>query len=124
MRQSEAAKRAESSTWSTKAGRTALSARDSLYARLKLWKAAKEATERAAKYAYRDRRARKRDFRQLWIMRINAAARPLGLSYSRLMNGLKKASIAVDRKVLADIAVLDKPAFSKFVEKAKASLGA
>ena len=78
----------------------------------------------ALRYAYRDRRNRKRTIRSLWIARINAAAREHGLTYSVFMNGLKKAAIAVDRKVLADIAVLDKPAFGKFVEKAKASLGA
>ena len=78
---------------------------------------------RAGQYAYRDRRNKKRDFRSLWITRINAAVREHGLSYSAFMNGLKKAAIAVDRKVLADIAVLDKPAFTRFVEKAKAGLG-
>ena len=92
--------------------------------RSKLWKAAKETVERGWRYAYRDRRNKKRTFRALWIARINAAAREHGLSYSVFMNGLKKAAIAVDRKVLADIAVLDKTAFSKFVEKAKASLTA
>jgi large subunit ribosomal protein L20 len=79
---------------------------------------------RAGQYAYRDRRNRKREFRALWITRINAAAREHGMTYSGFMNGLKKAAVAVDRKVLADIAVLDKPAFSKIVEKAKAGLGA
>ncbi len=88
-----------------------------------VFRIANEAVMRAGQYAYRDRRNRKRDFRSLWIVRINAAVREHGLSYSAFMNGLKKASIAIDRKVLADIAVLDKPAFSKFVEKAKASLG-
>ena len=78
---------------------------------------------RAGQYAYRDRRNMKRDFRSLWITRINAAVREHGLSYSVFMNGLKKAAIVVDRKVLADIAVMDKPAFTKFVEKAKANLG-
>ena len=89
-----------------------------------VYRIAKEAVMKAGQYAYRDRRAKKREFRALWIARINAAAREHGMSYSRFMNGLKKAAIAVDRKVLADIAVLDKPGFSKFVEKAKASLGA
>ena len=89
-----------------------------------VYRVAKQAVMKAGQYAYRDRRNRKRSFRALWIARINAAAREHGLSYSRFMNGLKKAAVAVDRKVLADIAVLDKPAFSKFVEKAKASLGA
>ena len=88
-----------------------------------VFRIANEAVMRAGQYAYRDRRNKKRDFRSLWITRINAAVREHGLSYSVFMNGLKKAAIAVDRKVLADIAVLDKPAFSKFVEKAKASLG-
>jgi large subunit ribosomal protein L20 len=88
-----------------------------------VFRIANEAVMRAGQYAYRDRRNKKRDFRSLWIARINAAVREHGLSYSVFMNGLKKAEIAVDRKVLADIAVLDKPAFSKFVEKAKATLG-
>jgi large subunit ribosomal protein L20 len=89
-----------------------------------VFRIANEAVMRAGQYAYRDRRRKKRDFRALWITRINAAAREHGLSYSAFMNGLRKAAIAIDRKVLADIAVLDKPAFTKFVEKAKASLGA
>lgn len=88
-----------------------------------VFRIANEAVMRAGQYAYRDRRNKKRDFRSLWITRINAAVREHGLSYSTFMNGLKKAAIAVDRKVLADIAVLDKPAFIKFVEKAKAGLG-
>ena len=88
-----------------------------------VFRIANEAVMRAGQYAYRDRRNKKRDFRSLWITRINAAVREHGLSYSVFMNGLKKAAITVDRKVLADIAVLDKPAFGKFVEKAKASLG-
>jgi large subunit ribosomal protein L20 len=88
-----------------------------------VFRIANEAVMRAGQYAYRDRRRKKRDFRSLWITRINAAAREHGLSYSVFMNGLKKAEIEVDRKVLADIAVLDKPAFGKFVEKVKASLG-
>ena len=88
-----------------------------------VFRIANEAVMRAGQYAYRDRRNKKRDFRSLWITRINAAVREHGLSYSVFMNGLKKAAIVVDRKVLADIAVLDKPAFSKFVEQAKASLG-
>jgi large subunit ribosomal protein L20 len=92
--------------------------------RKNVFRIANEAVMRAGQYAYRDRRDRKGEFRALWIARINAAAREHGMTYSRFMNGLKKAAIAVDRKVLADIAVLDKPAFSKFVEKAKASLGA
>ena len=92
--------------------------------RKNVFRIANQAERRAGQYAYGDRRDRKKEFRALWIARIDAAAREHGLSYSRFMNGLKKAAIAVDRKVLADIAVLDKPAFSKFVEKAKASLGA
>ena len=88
-----------------------------------VFRIANEAVMRAGQYAYRDRRNKKRDFRSLWITRINAAVREHGLSYSVFMNGLKKAAITVDRKVLADIAVMDKPAFSKFVEKAKATLG-
>lgn len=92
--------------------------------RRNVFRVANEAVMRAGQYAYRDRRNRKRDFRALWITRINAAAREHGMTYSVFMNGLKKAAIAVDRKVLADIAVFDKPAFGKFVEKAKASLGA
>jgi large subunit ribosomal protein L20 len=92
--------------------------------RRNVFRVANEAVMRAGQYAYRDRRNRKRTFRSLWIARINAAAREHGLTYSVFMNGLKKAAIAVDRKVLADIAVLDKAAFSKFVEKAKSSLGA
>ena len=88
-----------------------------------VFRIANEAVMRAGQYAYRDRRNKKRDFRSLWITRINAAVREHGLSYSVFMNGLKKAAITVDRKVLADIAVLDKPAFAKFVEKAKATLG-
>jgi len=88
-----------------------------------VFRIANEAVMRAGQYAYRDRRNKKRDFRSLWITRINAAVREHGLSYSVFMNGLKKAAITVDRKVLADIAVMDKPAFTKFVEKAKATLG-
>ena len=89
-----------------------------------VFRVANEAVMRAGQYAYRDRRNKKRVFRALWIARINAAVREHGMSYSRFMNGLKKAAIEVDRKVLADIAVLDKPAFARFVETAKASLGA
>jgi large subunit ribosomal protein L20 len=89
-----------------------------------VFRIANEAVMRAGQYAYRDRRRKKRDFRSLWIIRINAAVRELGLSYSVFMNGLKKAQIEVDRKVLADLAVTDKPAFAQFVEKARASLGA
>jgi large subunit ribosomal protein L20 len=88
-----------------------------------VFRIAKEAVMRAGQYAYRDRRNRKRDFRGLWIARINAAARELGLTYSTFMHGLKKAAVEVDRKVLADIAVFDKPAFAQLVNQAKASLG-
>jgi len=91
-------------------------------ARRKVYKVAKQAVMKAGQYAYRDRRARKRDFRALWIVRINAAARECGLSYSRFINGLQKAAIEIDRKVLADIAVHDKSAFAALAEKAKASL--
>ena len=79
---------------------------------------------KAGQYAYRDRRQRKRQFRALWIQRINAASRECGLSYSRFINGLKKASVEVDRKILADIAVYDKAAFAALAEKAKAALSA
>jgi large subunit ribosomal protein L20 len=92
--------------------------------RKNVFRIANEAVMRAGQYAYRDRRNKKRVFRALWITRINAAAREHGLSYSVFMNGLKKAEIEVDRKVLADIAVLDKAAFAKIVEKARASLAA
>ncbi len=90
--------------------------------RKNVYRIAKEAVMKAGQYAYRDRRQRKRQFRSLWIARINAAARECGMSYSVFMNGLKKAAIQVDRKVLADIAVFDKPAFAKIAEQAKASL--
>ena len=90
--------------------------------RSKLWKAAKEATERAAKYAYRDRRRRKGDFRRLWITRINAAARLHELSYSRLMHGLRRAGVEINRKVLADLAVRDAKAFEQLAEVAKQAL--
>jgi large subunit ribosomal protein L20 len=89
-----------------------------------VFRVAKEAVMKAGQYAYRDRRARKRVFRALWIARINAAAREHGLSYSVFMNGLTKASIDIDRKVLADIAVMDKPAFAKIVGDVKAKLAA
>ena len=89
-----------------------------------VYRVAKEAVMKAGQYAYRDRRVRKREFRALWIARINAAARESGMSYSAFMNGLKKAAIELDRKVLADLAVFDKPAFAKIASQAKASLGA
>ncbi len=91
-------------------------------ARRKVYRVAKQAVMKAEQYAYRDRRARKRDFRSLWIVRINAAARECGLSYSRFISGLQKATIEVDRKMLADIAVHDKKAFAALADKAKASL--
>lgn len=91
-------------------------------ARSRVFRVAKQAVTRAGQYAYRDRRVKKRDFRALWIVRINAAARICDISYSKLINGLKKASIEIDRKVLADIAVHDIDGFAKIVEKAKAAL--
>ena len=93
-------------------------------ARSRTYKVAKQAVAKAGQYAYRDRKARKRQFRRLWIARINAAARTNDLSYSRFMDGLNKASISLDRKVLADIAVHDKDAFSELAERAKAALAA
>jgi large subunit ribosomal protein L20 len=81
-----------------------------------------EKVEKALRYAYRDRRNRKREFRGLWIQRINAGVRQHGLTYSKFMNGMKKAGIDIDRKVLADMAVLDKPGFAAVVDKVKASL--
>ena len=89
-----------------------------------VFRIAKEAVMKAGQYAYRDRRAKKRVFRALWIARINAAAREHGLSYSVFMNGLKKANIEIDRKVLADIAVADKVAFAGIAAQVKGSLGA
>ena len=93
-------------------------------ARSRVVRVAKQAVTKAGQYAYRDRRQRKRQFRALWIARINAAARMYGLSYSRFINGLKKADVAVDRKVLADIAVHDIDTFGKIAEKAKQALAA
>lgn len=90
-------------------------------ARSRVYRVAVQAVTKAGQYAYRDRRQKKRQFRQLWIARINAAARQNGLSYSRLIDGLKKA-IEIDRKILSDIAVHDKLAFTALVEKAKAAL--
>lgn len=90
--------------------------------RSKLHSVATEAVDKAEKYAYRDRRQRKREFRGLWIARINAAARQNGVSYSRLMAGLKAANVEVDRKVLAQLALEDPQGFSALAEKAKASL--
>ena len=92
--------------------------------RKNVYRIAKQAVMKAGQYAYRDRRQRKRQFRALWIARINAAARELGMKYSTFMNGLKKANIEVDRKVLADLAVFDQPAFAALANQAKAQLGA
>src|SRR5690554_5765618 len=91
-------------------------------ARSRVFRVAKQAVIKAGQYAYRDRRQRKRQFRQLWIARINAGARVNGLSYSKFINGLKKASIEIDRKILSYLAVHEKAAFTALVEKAKASL--
>lgn len=91
-------------------------------ARSRVYRVAKQAVIKAGQYAYRDRKQRKRQFRALWIVRINAGAREHGLSYSRFMNGLQKAEIEVDRKVLADLAVHEKESFAALVEKAKAAL--
>ena len=93
-------------------------------ARSRTYKVAKQAVMRAGQYAYRDRRVKKRVFRSLWIVRINAAARENGLTYSKLIAGLKKANIDLDRKVLASIAVNDKEAFSQIAEQAKANSAA
>ena len=92
--------------------------------RSSVFRVAKEAVMKAGQYAYRDRRNKKRVFRALWIARINAATREHGLTYSAFIAGLKKASIDMDRKVLADMAVLDKPAFAAIVDKVKSSLAA
>src|SRR5690606_21455066 len=91
-------------------------------ARSRVYRVAKQAVIKAGQYAYRDRRQRKRQFRALWIARINAGARELGLSYSRLIAGMRKASIEIDRKVLADLAMNEKAAFAAVVQKAKEAL--
>lgn len=91
-------------------------------ARSRLFRTAREAVDRAQVYAYRDRRRRKRDFRRLWIARINAAARLNGVTYSQLINGLDRAGIEINRKILADLAVNDEAAFSAVAEQAKAHL--
>lgn len=88
----------------------------------KIFRRANETLLKALSYAFRDRKARKRDFRKLWIARINAAARMNGISYSRMMNGLKKAGIAINRKMLAELAVNDQAAFAKLAEQAKQQL--
>jgi large subunit ribosomal protein L20 len=92
--------------------------------RKNVFRVAKQALMKAGQYAYRDRRARKRVFRALWIARINAAVREHGMTYSAFINGLNKAEIGLDRKVLADMAVLDKPGFAAVVDKVKSSLPA
>ena len=99
-------------------------ARGAFGARSKLWKAAKETVERGWVYAYRDRKNKKRDFRKLWIVRINAAARLHDMSYSVFMNGLKLSGIEIDRKILADIAVRDPQAFAAIADAARAALNA
>ena len=91
-------------------------------ARSRVFRVAKQAVIKAGQYAYRDRKQRKRQFRRLWIARINAGARLNGLSYSRLIAGLKKSNVEIDRKVLADLAMNDAPVFAAVVEKAKAAL--
>ena len=99
-------------------------ARGNFGGRSKLWKAAKETVERGWVYAYRDRKNKKREFRRLWIVRINAAAHLHDLSYSAFMNGLKKAGVEVDRKILADLAVKDADAFAELAAKARSALSA
>ncbi|BAF61707.1 50S ribosomal protein L20 [Candidatus Vesicomyidisocius calyptogenae] len=91
-------------------------------ARSKVYRIAKQAIIKAGQYAYRDRRQRRRQFRRLWIVRINAEARNNGLSYSRMINGMSKAGIEIDRKVLSDIAIFDKVAFAKIVDQVKQAL--
>jgi len=99
-------------------------ARGAFGARSKLWKPAKETVERGWKYAYRDRKNKKRDFRRLWITRINAGAHQNDMNYNTLMNGLKLAGIEVNRKILADLAVHDPAAFTDLVDKARSALTA
>ncbi len=99
-------------------------ARGAFGARSKLWKSAKENVERGWKYAYRDRKNKKREFRRLWIVRINAAARLHDMSYNTFINGLDKAGIEIDRKVLADLAVRDEAAFAALAEQARNALSA
>jgi large subunit ribosomal protein L20 len=96
-------------------------ARGAFGGRSKLWKAAKETVERGWKYAYRDRKNKKRDFRRLWITRINAAAHQNDMNYNAFMNGLRKAGIEIDRKVLSDIAIRDPQAFSQLAETARSA---
>ena len=97
-------------------------ARGAYGGRSKLWKAAKETVERGWRYAYRDRKNRKREFRRLWVVRINAAAREHDMTYSSFINGLAKAGIEVDRKILADLAVRDPQAFASLADQARAAL--
>ena len=97
-------------------------ARGAYGGRSKLWKAAKENVERGWRYAYRDRKQKKRDFRRLWIVRINAAAHQHGMSYSVFIDGLKRAGIEIDRKILADIAVRDPQAFAAIADQVRAAL--
>jgi len=108
-----------------RAGRKKLAKRTKGYflGKSKLYKFMKEAADRAGRFAYRDRRRRKRDFRRLWIIRIGAAARLNGLTYSQLMHGLKKLEIALDRKMLADLAVRDAAGFAELAGKVKSAVG-
>jgi large subunit ribosomal protein L20 len=99
-------------------------ARGAFGARSKLWKPAKETVERGWRYAYRDRKNKKRDFRRLWIVRINAAAHQNDMTYSTLINGLHKAGIEIDRKILADMAVRDPQGFTALADKARSALTA
>ena len=99
-------------------------ARGNFGGRSKLWKAAKETVERGWVYAYRDRKNKKREFRKLWILRINAAAHQHEMSYSVFMSGLKKAGIEIDRKILSDLAIKDADAFAALAEKARSALSA
>ena len=99
-------------------------ARGNFGGRSKLWKAAKETVERGWVYAYRDRKNKKREFRKLWILRINAAAHQHAMTYSAFMNGLKKAGIEIDRKILSDLAIKDASAFAELAAKAKSALAA
>ena len=99
-------------------------ARGAFGARSKLWKPAKETVERGWRYAYRDRKNKKRDFRRLWITRINAGARLNDMSYSTFMNGLLKAGIEIDRKILSELAISDPAAFTALAEKARSALSA
>ena len=99
-------------------------ARGAYGGRSKLWKPAKETVERGWRYAYRDRKNKKRDFRRLWITRINAGARLNDMSYSTFMNGLAKAGIEIDRKILSDLAITDPAAFTALAEKARSALTA